>query len=189
MEFLRFGIDENFFTAHSYPQVPLVISLGRDRDRDPVTLFEAMEEVKRLKPETSIAVQTTSDRPVPAGVRVLPMMPHAELRDLYRKASVVVVATRPNVHVSGMTVALEAMATARPVVISRTSGMEDYVQDGISGLLVAPGDAKAMATSVLDLLADPGAAANMGRRGRDIVERRHTSTQMAGQIHRIITTG
>lgn len=187
VEFLRFGIDEKFFSAHPYPETPLVLSLGRDRDRDPATLFEALEEVKRQRPETAIAVQTTSDKPAPVGVDVLPMMSHLDLRDLYRRASVVVVATRSNLHVSGMTVALESMATARPIVITQTPGMDDYVQDGVNGLLVAPGDSKGMASCVMDVLSDPEAAAQMGMRGRENVASRHTSIQMAGLLRGIVS--
>jgi glycosyltransferase involved in cell wall biosynthesis len=186
VDFLRFGIDQDFFASHPYPTAPLVLSLGRDRDRDPTTLFEAMEEVKRQRPETAIAVQTSTSRPAPIGVDVLPMMAHSDLRHIYRRASVVVVATQPNVHVSGMTVALESMATARPIVITRTPGMEGYVQDGVNGLLVAPGDSKGMARSVLDLLSNPEDAAAMGRRGRENVEARHTSTQMANRLRELV---
>lgn len=188
IEFLRFGVDHEFFSPAAYPEEPFVLSIGRDRDRDPATLLGALEEIKRLKPEARIAVQTTSESPVPAGVETLPMLPHSTLRDYYRKASVVLVATRPNLHVSGMTVALESMATSRPVVISRTPGMDDYVADGVSGLLCAPGDSKGMADGVLSLLADPVAAEKMGRVGREIVEGHHTTERMAERLRGIILT-
>lgn len=186
VSFLRFGIDEKFFSPWSYPAKPLILSVGRDRDRDSKTLFEALEEVMRQRPDVDVAVQTFSSAPTPAGVKVLPMMPHAELRSYYKAASVVAVATRPNVHVSGMTVALESMASARPVVISETAGMTDYVENGTTGLLVRPGDANAMAHGLLDLLADPDAASEMGRQGRLKVERQHTTEQMAADLTRLL---
>jgi glycosyltransferase involved in cell wall biosynthesis len=189
IEFLRFGIDHEFFRPTPYPEEPVVLSIGRDRDRDADTLFETFEEIKRLRPETRMFVQTTSERSAPAGVEVLPMLSHARLRDYYQRASVILVATRPNLHVSGMTVALEGMASARPVVISRTPGMDDYVEDGVSGLLYSPGDSQGMAHGVADLLAGPDAAQEMGRAGRESVERRHTTERMAESLRTIVLGG
>lgn len=186
IEFLRFGIDHEFFSRAGYPEKPFVLSIGRDRDRDPDTLFDALEEIKRLKPEARVAVQTTSEKPAPVGIETLPMLSHSALRDYYRRASVVLVATKPNLHVSGMTVALESMATARPVVITSTPGMDDYVEDGVSGLLCTPGDSQGMADAVLSLLDDPVAAERMGRMGREVVENRHTTEQMAERLRGII---
>ncbi|TQJ33601.1 glycosyltransferase family 4 protein [Arthrobacter sp. SLBN-122] len=186
ISFLPFGIDEEFFSPYEYPEKPLVLSVGRDRDRDSATLFEALEEVNRVRPDVKLAVQTTASAAVPRGVTLLPMMPHTALRKHYRAASVVAVATRPNVHVSGMTVALEAMATSRPVVISATEGMPDYVEDGISGLLVEPQNAGSMASGILGLLRDPVEAAEMGKRGRQKVELHHTTQKMAQLLSGII---
>lgn len=186
IEFLKFGIDESFFTPSPYPDRPLILSLGRDRDRDPGTLLAAFEEVKRIRPDVDIAVQTTTTQPVPPGIRIIPMVSHHELRALYRRSSVVAVATRPNVHVSGMTVALESMASGRPIVISKTPGMEDYVEDGVTGRLVSPLQPASLASAVLELLDDPYAAAAMGTRGRKAVEAGHTSTQMTERLLRII---
>jgi glycosyltransferase involved in cell wall biosynthesis len=62
--------------------------------------------------------------------------------------------------------AVEAMATGRPVVGSRVGGIQDLVAEGASGLLVPPGDARALAAAVVHCLSDPAAAAAMGRRGQ-----------------------
>ncbi len=84
----------------------------------------------------------------PEGVQVVRHLPHAELRDLYTTASVVVIPTRPNLHASGMTVALEALATARPVVVTDTPGMHQYVSEGRTGHLVPPEDPAELALAV-----------------------------------------
>jgi glycosyltransferase involved in cell wall biosynthesis len=63
-------------------------------------------------------------------------------------------------------VLVEAMATARPVVAARDGGVPEVVEDGVTGLLIRPGDAGAYARAITGLLADPTAAHAMGKAGR-----------------------
>ncbi len=62
---------------------------------------------------------------------------------------------------------LEAMAAGLPVVASAVGGLREIVQDGITGYLVPPGDAGALADRVTRLLQDTDLATEMGRRGRE----------------------
>jgi len=55
------------------------------------------------------------------------------------------------------------------VVALRAGGVTDAVADGISGLLVTPGDRDELATKLGELLRDPARAAELGRRGRERV--------------------
>jgi trehalose synthase len=71
----------------------------------------------------------------------------------------------------GLTVS-EAMWKGRPVVASRVGGIQDQIEDGHTGYLVAPTDLAAFGESVSRLIADPHAAERMGeaarRRVRDL---------------------
>jgi glycosyltransferase involved in cell wall biosynthesis len=71
-------------------------------------------------------------------------------------------------------VGIEAHAAGRPVVASATGGVADWLQDGISGLSVAPGDEQALGTALNELLADPARQAAMGEAGRKLVAARYT---------------
>lgn len=177
--FFTFGVDESFFAARPWPARPLVLSIGGDRDRDPATLFATLERVHAERPDVELVVQTTSDAPPPAGVTVVPHVSHRELAELYARASVVAVATRDNLHASGMTVSLEAMATGRPVVMTSTPGIEDYVEHERTGLLAPVGDAGALAGHVLRLLGDEAEARAFGAAGRALVEQRLTTRHLA----------
>lgn len=56
-------------------------------------------------------------------------------------------------------VVLEAMAVGVPVVASRLSGIPEAVEDGVTGLLVEPGDAAGLAAAIARVLDEPEAAA------------------------------
>ncbi|MFB9378914.1 glycosyltransferase family 4 protein [Kineococcus gynurae] len=188
VRFVGFGVDPTFYAARPYPdRAPTVVSIGGDRDRDAATLFAALEEVGRARPGTGMIVQTTSELPPPPGVRTERYFTHRQLRELYAQASVVAIATRPNLHVSGMTVALEAMSTGRPVVLTRTPGMEHYVREGRTGFLTTTGDAPAMAERILHLLDHPDQAADLGAGGRRHVEEHASSARLAAQLRAIVT--
>ena len=68
---------------------------------------------------------------------------------------------------------LEAMAAARPVVVTDVGGNPEIVRRGIDGLLVPRGDDAAAAGAILYLLGHPTAAAAMGVAGRARVEERY----------------
>jgi glycogen(starch) synthase len=63
-------------------------------------------------------------------------------------------------------VALQAMQSARPVIASAIGGLPEVVEQGVSGLLVPPEDANALADALASMLADAEKTAAMGRRAR-----------------------
>lgn len=68
-------------------------------------------------------------------------------------------------------VLMEAMASGLPVVASRLSGIPELVTDGVSGLLVTPGDDEALAQALATLAMDPALRARLGAAGRETVMR------------------
>jgi starch synthase len=62
---------------------------------------------------------------------------------------------------------LEAMACGTAVVGSRVGGIPEVVADGVTGLLVPPGDPEALGVALSELVRDPARAAEMGRLGRE----------------------
>ncbi|SNS77827.1 glycosyltransferase [Tropicimonas sediminicola] len=63
-------------------------------------------------------------------------------------------------------VLMEAMAARLPVVATRVGGVQELVEDGVSGLAVTSGDADAFADALLRLLDDPDRMRSMGEAGR-----------------------
>src|ERR1051326_4422741 len=62
-------------------------------------------------------------------------------------------------------VLLEAMNHRVPVIASASGGITDIVEDGVSGLLVPPGDARALAAALERLARAPDLAASLGDAG------------------------
>jgi glycosyltransferase involved in cell wall biosynthesis len=63
-------------------------------------------------------------------------------------------------------VAAEAMAAGRPLVASRAGGLQELIEDGVTGLLVPPRDVPALAAGIERLLVDEQFAARLGAEAR-----------------------
>ncbi|MFN7960502.1 MAG: glycosyltransferase [Thermoanaerobaculia bacterium] len=81
-------------------------------------------------------------------------------------------------------VVLEAMGAGRPVVLSPEVGLASEVLQARAGLVV-PADSSTLARALRSLLADPDQAAQMGRRGAELVRRRFTWAAVAEQMEKV----
>jgi len=76
-------------------------------------------------------------------------------------------------------VQLEAMACSKPVVTTRLgTGVEYVTVDGVTGLLVPPKDADALANALRTLLSDKELRTRMGAAGKQRVEQVFSLDQM-----------
>jgi glycosyltransferase involved in cell wall biosynthesis len=105
---------------------------------------------------------------LPAGVFQIPG-PVQEIESFYAAIDVFCLPSRTE----GLgTVTLEAMASGLPVVASRTGGIPEAVEDGVTGFLVPPEDADALAAAIERLIDDRALRLRLGEEGRRrVVER------------------
>lgn len=68
-------------------------------------------------------------------------------------------------------VILEAMGARLPVVAADVGGISEQIEDGATGILIAPRDAAGLAAAVVDILERPDRGASMGNAGREKLER------------------
>lgn len=81
------------------------------------------------------------------------------------------------------TTILDALWLERPVVAARAGGIPEAVVDGVTGLLVPPKDATALAAAIERLLDDRAAARSFGAAGRAHVEAGFTiDTMVEGNL-------
>lgn len=85
-----------------------------------------------------------------------------EMADVYRAMDLVVLPSESE----GMpNVALEAMIFGKPVVATRVGGVPEVIVDGETGVVVPPGDPRALGEAMIRVLGDGEAAARLGRAG------------------------
>ncbi|MEV6342421.1 glycosyltransferase family 4 protein [Actinoplanes sp. NPDC051851] len=119
--------------------------------------------------------------PVPPGVLIRHDVPHAEVMAAWRSAAVGVV---PSMMEGMGQVAVEAMLAGTPLVASAAGGLTDVVEDGVTGLLVPPGNVMILHAALLKVLTDRLLAARLRaagyQRGLDF-----TATRVVPQIEEV----
>jgi len=99
-----------------------------------------------------------------------------DVASLMAESDVVVV---PSLREAFGVVLIEALALGRPVVASWVDGIPEIVEDGVSGLLVPPGDSRALAAAIERLLVDRELATTLARQGMRRVEETFDVAAMA----------
>lgn len=91
--------------------------------------------------------------------------------------------TAPDGDQEGIPVALmEAMAMGLPVISSLHSGIPELVQDGVAGFLVPERDVEGIAEKLNYLIEHPEKWSEMGRAGREIVEKHYDIKQLNNRL-------
>lgn len=107
---------------------------------------------------------------------------HLALRSLYTRASVVVVPLVPNGVRAGVRTILEATAMGKAVVVSATDGQRDVAKDAFTGVVVAPGDPRALRDAQRALLQNAGSGPGWATNARALVESRFSMTAYADRL-------
>jgi len=131
-ECVLWGISSQEMTAprRVLPGRPLrIASLGNDMHRDWPTFLAAFANLDRY--EVRIG-SSRIDRKLLKGVRnvtAISAMTADEVRALYEWADLVVVALKPNLHASGITVVFESVISGVPSICTDTGGLRAYFSD------------------------------------------------------------
>jgi glycosyltransferase involved in cell wall biosynthesis len=175
--FVPFGVDTTHFAPSPVPADVDVLSVGSDPRRD----FELLVRAAQRNPAVSFRLIASSDHAralgsTPPNLAVETDVPFEVMRERLGATRVVALPVIENAYSGATTVLLQAMASGKPVVVSRTSAIsEGYgLADGRNCRLVPPGDGEAFERAILDMLADKEAAAALGAEARATVERQLT---------------
>lgn len=135
--FVPFGIEPTFDTGRTkYAENGRIkiVAPGNDKHRD----WRTLREVARNNQDMEIVVLSKRWR---ARCLISKKVPNFIVRQVkgvkeiineYSQADVVSIPLLPNFHASGITVAMEGLSARRPVVITKTGGVEDYFGDSVN---------------------------------------------------------
>lgn len=159
-------------------QAPVLLWVGRPVPFKRVdVLLDAFDQLLDAHPDTYLVlVGDFSQRPdlreraalppLADRVRFAGPVDHADLPAYYRLCDIYV---HSSIYEGLGKVMIEAAASGRPVVSTRTAGGQEIVVSGKTGLLAEPGDPASLAAKLRLLLDNPAQAAAMGRAGRERV--------------------
>ncbi|MFI5176935.1 MAG: glycosyltransferase [Vicinamibacterales bacterium] len=178
---------------------PLVFSAGRlVRKKGLEFLIDAARPLVRTFPTARIVIAGDGDlreeltaRAAALGGRTISFVGALPQDEIARWMAAADVVTVPSVHddagnVDGLpNFALEAMASATPVVATTAGGLAQAISDGVTGRSVPERDAPALAAAIGDLLAHPTDARRLGAAARARVERDFGWTRSAERFEAI----
>ena len=157
-----------------------VLSVGDDHGRDFPTLLQAFAG---LPGQLVLKTRMVDAASQPANVQVVSArLPALGYRALFEQASIVVVPLRDMLTASGVGTVLEAMAMGKPLILSDSAGIRDYVIPDETALVVPCGDAAALRAAIQRLQREPHTRARLGAGARAFVMRHCTYAAHAATL-------
>jgi glycosyltransferase involved in cell wall biosynthesis len=142
-----------------------IIDWGLSQNKD-IAFFVSL--IKHLKLEDSVYINSFSLED--------------EMPELYRLAKVVVYPSTSE-EPFGLAM-LEAMASAKPIIVSESGAMPEIVKDDVNGYVVPKGNHEALAEKMIKLLSDEKLNARLGKTGRGQVECMYSKEIYARNIYK-----
>lgn len=172
-EIVHYGIEPDGAPTPYSTDVPRLLCVGRLIPiKGHIVLLRAFAEARKHVP--SLQLDIAGRGPLEPALRALAK--ELEVEDAVRflgyvapiqraveESAIVVV---PSMGEGFGMVALEAMERARPVIAAEIGGLGELVEDGVTGYLVAPGEADPLAEAIVRLAGNLSLAAEMGEAGR-----------------------
>lgn len=184
------SVDTRYFALEPLPRAPRVAFVGRFVAKKGVDiLLRAWPDVRRAVPDAELTLLGYGERaPSPdpsSGVRVLapsPNDPRGQVRDLIRWCRVYVSpsTTAPDGDSESQHIGnLEAQAVGRAVLTTDHGPIPEFVEHGVSGIVVAQRDPEALATAMISLLRDDELYRVVATGGRAAVQRHDVTVTAA----------
>jgi glycosyltransferase involved in cell wall biosynthesis len=189
---LRWLVDQKFWRP-TYAPTDMICAVGREM-RDYSTLIEAIRDWNvpchiAAKVDVGKKDQWMTDlghtRALPPHITI-GAKPVTELRTLYSRSRFVVIPLYPTDTDNGVTVMTEAMAMGKAVICTRVAGQRDVLEDGVNGIFVPVGNARALREAIEYLWTHPEECDRMGREGRKRIEQFHTLDRFVAEVRHAV---
>jgi glycosyltransferase involved in cell wall biosynthesis len=143
---------------------PFILAMGT-ANRDYATMLAAVQQLG-LRTVIIAGPRAIDAASVPPNVTVLSGLTLEKCHELCQKARINVVPLDTDDTASGQVTVRYAMMFGKATIATTSIGTEDYIEDGVTGLLVPPNDVGAMAAAIQDLWDNPACRATMGEAAR-----------------------
>ena len=110
--------------------------------------------------------------------------PRKDLSDVLSASDSVIM---PSINEGFPRVAIEAMASSKPVVATRVGGTPEAIINGQSGILVPSKNIKAMAEAIVNIASDSGLATRLGIAARKRVEQHYSASRYVSRLDEMYT--
>ncbi len=190
--FVPFGVDADFYASvGATHDEGIIVSVGRDLGRDYPTLLAAAQLSKHPFVIVAAHKNLPDDTPLPENVTVHYNLPAREVRALYERARLVVIASKEGSvpegsDCSGQTVILDALAAGRPVIATDRAWIHDYFTIGKEILTVSPGKPGELARAIERVWRDDALRARIARAGQEKVQGNYTTRAFARSLAMLI---
>jgi glycosyltransferase involved in cell wall biosynthesis len=182
------GVDISLFkpTKHPFKKTLLTVC-GISSQKGLIFLVKALREVAKIHKDFRWihvgTIPTEGDENFPYYLQLIKLIkkysisryvnflgrvPLGELIKFYQTSDIFVL---PSLWEGMPLVVLEAMSCGLPIISTKISGIEDLVINNFNGILVEPGNVKALSNAILQLLGDENLVRNMGKNSRKRVEK------------------
>jgi glycosyltransferase involved in cell wall biosynthesis len=174
--FIPHGVGEEFFIERDYSCAPtrLLFFGGWEWRKGTRYLVEAFSRIAEEHPSVTlslvgtwgeeIAVKNSFPTKLHDRIRVILRVAAEDVPEVYAKHDIFIF---PSLFEGMPLVVPEAMASGMPIVTTRACGMQDIVEDGVTGLLVPPRDSEALVRQISMLLSNPMLCERLGRAAQE----------------------
>jgi glycosyltransferase involved in cell wall biosynthesis len=165
-----------------------ILFVGKDFERKggPI-LLRAFERLRHQRPAMKLVIAGPREVPrLPAGAINRGFIPAEELVALFAQATLFAM---PTLREPFGLAFLDAMACGLPCIGTAIEAVPEVIEHDVTGLLVPPGDADALADALLRLLDNPDRRREMGRHGRRRVEASFRWSHVGERLERALAAG
>jgi glycosyltransferase involved in cell wall biosynthesis len=193
-------IDEERFRPNGSSQQPTVLFVGRlERRKGVETLITAWPSIRAAIPEARAKLVGADHASGPDGssmkahlqgilkthgivddsVSFTPQVDRSALPEVYGSSQLCVI---PSLYENFPYTCLEAMACGCAVVASRVGGIPEILENGASGILIAPNDPTALAEAVVRLLRSTSLREKLATAARETIEQKFSRRVVCAQM-------
>ena len=185
----KFGVDTEFWKPNDCENEDFILSVGNDINRDYQTLINACGDypLKIVSKSKWLQKINKNNIEIISGSLHKPALSDEQLRELYWRAKFIIIPIKDVWQPSGQSVALQAMACGKTVVISNFKGLWDrkVFSDRNNCLLVKPGDAKMLRNTVASVYDAHNECQEIGNNARLTCEQHFTLERMNSSFSKL----